>query len=141
MRADGLKFLYQVEVTSRNYINIPSEVHDFFKSSYSKKIKYAWHYDEDVESLLIAGIETGESKSDWLQASTHESPNGRTRVPTKAATQYNISEGDNLYLLTHELMRQTERPSVFVWDLERIEESMFGNNGTSGDPLGRFPSF
>lgn len=141
MSADGLKFLYQVEVTSKNYINIPSEVYDFFKKNYDSKIKYAWHYDEDVESLLIAGIETSESKSGWLQASTHESPNGRTRVPTKAAAQYNISEGDNLYLLTHELMGQTERPSVFVWDLERIEESMFSNNGTGGDPLSRFPSF
>ncbi|WP_424005684.1 hypothetical protein ACOZ4I_19925 (plasmid) [Haloarcula salina] len=141
MSADGLKFLYQVEVTSKNYINIPSEVYEFFKKNYEDKIKYAWHYDEDVESLLIAGIETSESKSGWLQVSTHESPNGRTRIPTKAVAQYNISEGDNLYLLTHELMGQTERPSVFVWDLERIEESMFGSNGTSGDPLSRFPSF
>lgn len=141
MSADGLKFLYQVEVTSKNYINIPSEVYEFFKENYNNEIKYAWHYDEDVESLLIAGIETSESKSGWLQTSTHESPNGRTRVPSKAAAQYSISEGDNLYLLTHELMGETERPSVFVWDLKRIEESMFGNNGTGGDPLSRFPSF
>ena len=141
MKADELKFLHQVEVTSKNYINIPSKVYNFFDDNYDGEVKYAWHYDKELESLLIAGIETSESESGWIQTSKHELPNGRTRIPSKAAAQYNISEGDNLYLLTHDLMDRTERPSVFVWDFQRINENLSDNTGNAQDPLSRFPSF
>lgn len=141
MSADGLEFLYQVNVNSRNYINIPSEVYNFFSQSYSSEIKYAWHFDNELESLLVAGIETSEDKSGWIQTTTHESPNGRTRVPAEAASMYNIREGDNLYLLTHDLMSQTERPSVIVWDLDRIEKELFDNIDGGNDLLSRRPSF
>jgi hypothetical protein len=141
MGADGLRFLYQVKIGSRNYVNIPTEVQGFFEENYQEEIKYVWHYDKVRESVLVAIKETGENRSGWLQTTTHSSQNGRTTVPAKVTDIYNVSKGDNLYLLTHDLMGQAERPSILVWDLDRLEEELLSKNSGDNDLLSRLPNF
>lgn len=136
--ADGLSFLYQVEIGNGNYINIPDEVYEFFRDhSRQQVITYHWNYDQQIDALLLSVHEAREKRSNWLGA-TKNQDNNRAVVPEKARKKLGVESEENLYLLTHELMHQAEVPSVLVWDFDRIEDEILENNGRV---LSRFPEF
>ena len=140
--AEELEFLSQVTVQARGNISVPNEPYQFLKDNINyNDLRYHWTYDTELDYLFIAGHEATDSRYNWLGVTEHQSPNGRTTIPKSVMNRFDIERGDDLYLVTHDLMHLAERPGVVVWKSERIDGILIDQNESESEILTMFPEF
>jgi hypothetical protein len=142
MSADGLRFLYQVELKSKLYFHIPEKVHSYIQSDDSnQEAKYHWNYDEESRMMMISVHSGREERSEWLGATRWDSSGSRIKMPKEAAAIMDVEQGDCIYLLTHDDMKKAGTPSVFVWDFDRIERALLSVPSMEDTVFSRLPNF
>ena len=136
-----MEFLYQSEITKGNYINMPEEVHDIISSPQTgDKVNYHWNYYEDL-GVMISGHGTRERNASWKGTTRWSPTHERVTVPEDVRNIMEVDIGDCLYFLTHSDMEQANLPSVYVWDLDKIDRALTSDRAEDPSIFERLPNF
>lgn len=142
VQEENLAFLLQQRISGEGKITIPDRVRGLlFQDPESPENRYVWNHDKEDNYLIVSNESLREKQSSALHISPVEESNPRrTTIPAKVRKEFSLKEGDDLYFVSPEAVKDGI-PTAFVWTFEQIEEIILGGAVAVESGFPRKPHF